>query len=255
MHGSRQPRSNPESGEKQRVPDQPLFHADSPPRPRRSPRTMGMLARPACVVRRQPRPRAAGRDCTRPGFRAVAPRIHRAKRPAALAYGYWLLGADHGRRAADPVGADDLGYSKEDGGPCGRSDNHDFSRRVRPGHEDDPEPVTVMLAASPALRGASFIYQRTPNLACSEAESRSRKIVRVPTASEFYPPPGPHARATPCQWTNDPAWRVFRGLAMASVPPVILTGLSCAPGARDRLSTGCAGVLNLAARHSAIRRG
>lgn len=122
-----------------------------------------------------------------------------------LAYGYWLLGADDVDAPLIRSVAEDLGYRKDDGWPCWALDNHDFSRSVsRLGHEDDPEAVTVMLAAITCLRGASCIYQGS-ELGLSEADVPFERIVD-PYGREFYPAyRGRDGARTPMPWTKGAA--------------------------------------------------
>ncbi len=120
-----------------------------------------------------------------------------------LAYGYWLLAADHVDALLIRSVAEELGHRHDDGWPCWALDNHDFTRSVtRLEHEDDPDAVTIMLVAITCLRGASCLYQGS-ELGLPEARVPFERIVD-PYGREFFPAySGRDGSRTPMPWSKD----------------------------------------------------
>lgn len=104
-----------------------------------------------------------------------------------LAYGSWLLWADHMDGAVVRGLAEMLGHGADDGHPCWSIDNHDFMRsptRLHQGHNHPGFTITLQVALS-CLRGAVCLYQGS-ELALPEADIPLERM-RDPYGVEFYP--------------------------------------------------------------------
>jgi len=121
-----------------------------------------------------------------------------------LAYGYWLLGAQHVDGETLRALAGELGHRTGDGLPCWSLDNHDFMRaasRLRQGG-DHPDFTITLLAALACLRGALCLYQGS-ELGLPEADVPFERLLD-PYGREFYPTfKGRDGARTPMPWRHD----------------------------------------------------
>lgn len=128
--------------------------------------------------------------------------LHRAYTTADrlhLAYGYWLLGADHinARLVRDAVHA--LGFELGDGWPCWALENHDFERA--PSRLGDRQLMLTLTAALSCLRGASCLYQGG-ELGLPQGEVPQERVID-PYGREFWPAyKGRDGARTPMPWSG-----------------------------------------------------
>ncbi len=121
-----------------------------------------------------------------------------------LAYGFFLLNAEHvdGAVLGDLVA--ELGDHPGDGWPCWALDNHDVMRavsRLRQGAHHPGFTITLLAALS-CLRGALCLYQGS-ELALPQAEVPFERL-RDPYGREFYPAyQGRDGARTPMPWQAD----------------------------------------------------
>ena len=131
------------------------------------------------------------RDYTAPG------RLH-------LAYGSWLLWADHIDGAAIRTLAEALGHGPGDGYPCWSLENHDFMRsptRLPQGRNHPGFTLTIQAALS-CLRGAACLYQGG-ELALPDADIPFERL-QDPYGREFYPTfKGRDGARAPIPWRAD----------------------------------------------------
>jgi alpha-glucosidase len=123
-----------------------------------------------------------------------------------LAYGYWLLGADHLDAELVRATARQLGHEMDDGWPAWALDNHDFTRA--PSRMNLANGAVAPLAALSCLRGALCFYQGA-ELGLPQADVPFDRVVD-PYGRAFWPSfKGRDGCRTPMPWTPDGAHAGF----------------------------------------------